>query len=138
MYSDGLTDEFWAPLRDAVPSFATDWDRFRQSAGYDVEAPGFNLTRLTRHLAQRVRDGERDELAWFGAALERIVGSVIGNDDLLTFLRLDVLESLIMYAEEFDVAMSVIYAALGPRTREQWPPAYRWMTGHDWPPAAAS
>jgi hypothetical protein len=69
-----FTDASWAPLREAVPSFADEWSAFIAQPGYDPLDASQNAIEFRMHLADMV-SVDPEALGPLFAAMERLFPS---------------------------------------------------------------
>lgn len=125
-----LTDDDWAPLREAVPGFAARWGEVVADSCYDPTIPHCSLNELARFVAQEVLMRAPHELAVIGEVLEPMCdrAALLDDDALLGLLRVGFFENLILHADGLGIPLTRVQPVLcGPRTREQWDRAIGWL-----------
>jgi hypothetical protein len=118
-----LTDDDWAPLRDAVPAFAKRWAEITSDADYDPTIPSATLDEFAQFVAATALREHPDEVEALGAAIEALYTRAALTDDesLEGLLTVGLLESLIDVADEHGIALTRLGPLLrGPLTRDQW------------------
>jgi hypothetical protein len=118
-----LTDDDWAPLRDAVPAFRERWAEVMADADYDATIPAATLDEFAQFVAVTGLRDHADEIEALGDAIEVLYASAAVTDDesLEGLLTVGLLESLIDVADEHGIPLTRLIPLLrGPRTRDQW------------------
>jgi len=115
-----LTDDDWAPLRDAAPAFGPIWARTIAERFYDPSIPSL------RNFADFVV-GEllvcHEDVTNLAAALENLYADAAASDDvaLRELLTVSFLEGMISEADDLGVPLTWVQPLLvGPRTCECW------------------
>ena len=119
------TDEGWADLRAAVPSFAHHWQSFMAAPSYDPGLPSVNIEELATHLVQTQNTVEYNDLA---EALERLFAEYPADASGMV-LTIGFLETLISTAEEAALPLQSFHAPLGPLSRRAWEHAFAYTRG---------
>ena len=123
------TDDDWAVVRDAVPSFAAAWAAFVADGSYDPSLPYCNVHEFTRHVVENVVRQRPEELAALADVLEvELTKAMLRDDeDYAGFLTVGVLEGLIEAADECGMPLTRLVPLLrGARTRRHWEEAIAW------------
>ncbi len=117
-----LTESDFAPLLQAVPSYAPQWARDREDA--PPESIAFEITMwLAVHLADRLAAGDETELGAFFEALDRLYR--MDNPEMDDQLTVGLLESFIYAAERRGVNLSRISTHItGSEALAGWEAAY--------------
>ena len=118
-----LTDEDWAVIRAAVPSFAETWLAITQDSSYDRTLPFVSIHELARHIVRRVIREYPEELQSLSDTLEYefTVAALDDREDYAGLLRVGLLEGLIETADEIGLPLTRVGPLLrGPRTRGHW------------------
>ena len=117
-------DAFWAPLRDALPSFAERWSTFTARPGYDpLEGPQ-NITEFESHLGD-FEDADLDSLGPLFVVMERLYTD--WHPEMHEVLTIKVLENLTHAADERGIDLRRLARLLpGPKTRAAWRQALMW------------
>ena len=120
-----LTESDFAPLLEAVPSYAPQWAQDRE--GVPPESIPFELTMsLAWHLADRVAAGDETELGAFFGALDSLYRT--GNHEMDDRLTVGLLESLIIAAEAREVNLGRISAHItGAEALAGWEASYAYI-----------
>lgn len=119
-----VPDASWAPLRDAIPSFAESWDAYRSSSLYSPEETFSSLNELARHVFERVRAGDTGELPAFFDAVERLYADA--DDSFEEAIRIGLFEYLQLQAHQSGVPLVTFVRWLGPVSREGWEGGLKW------------
>ena len=128
-----MIDEEWAPLREAVPSFAARWAEVVARRDYDP-ADNCNRFEFTAHLEELLDSSGVEALLPLAAALESLYARVaLGIPDERTAEELD---NLLTISVQEDVAHALDERGLdlrkwashfeGPRTLDGWRRALAW------------
>ena len=119
-----LTDESWAPLREALPSFDQRWREYVARSDYDPSDAGVNAIEFELYLNDVLR-ADLDAVAPVLAAMERLYSGA--HQALRNLLTIGVLEHLINAAEEAGIDLRRLALMLpGPETRAAWREALAW------------
>jgi len=117
------TDALWAPLREAMPSFAEHWRAYTAQPGYDPLHVGLNVIELSSHVEGLVRSNP-DALGPLFAVMERLY---IAEPELRDLMTIDVLEAVTGAADEQGIDLRRLARLLpGPETRAAWREALAW------------
>ena len=118
-----LTDALWAPLREALPSFAERWRAYTARPDYDPLDAGLNVIEFSSHVDDVVR-ANPDALGPLFAVMERLYVTHPVLRDLLT---INVLEAVTGAADEQALDFRRLARLLpGPETRAAWLDALAW------------
>jgi len=141
-----FTDDAWAPLRDAMPSFAAHWSAFTSRSNYDPLYAGQNAIEFEFHLEEVLR-ADPESFRPLLVVMERLY--LTADSSLRDLMTIKVLETLTKHAEEVGVDLRRIARMLpGPETRAAWREALAWTHPEctwdderglvpDWPPPVA-
>lgn len=99
-----VSDDLWAPLRAAVPSFAERWRAFASSPWYEADA-SFGVSELARHMVDEVAANRVGEVAPFFAALEDLLA--VADEELYNVLTIGLLEDLVHEADRRGISLAV-------------------------------
>ena len=117
------TDALWAPLREAVPSFAEHWRAYTAQPGYDPLHVDMNVIEFSSHVEDLVR-ANPDALGPLFAVMERLY---VADPELRDLLTINVLEAVTGAADEQGVDFRRLARLLpGPETRAAWREALTW------------
>jgi hypothetical protein len=117
------TDALWAPLREALPSFAERWRAYTAQPGYDPLHVDMNVIELSSHVEDLVRTNP-DALGPLFAEMERLYAA---DPELRDLLTINVLEAVTGAADEEGVDFRRLARLLpGPETRAAWHEALTW------------
>ena len=117
------TDDDWAPLRDAVPSYR---DRWNEASAYDWHDPAdpTNVQELAHHLVQHSAVSRVEEMETFFDALGVLYDGA--GDELYDLLTVGLLEDIIHVAQDEGVGAGALIERLTrlalrhPSVREPW------------------
>jgi hypothetical protein len=126
---ESLSDDDWAVIRTAVPSFAAEWLAITHGYSYDAKLPFISIHELAKHIVERVVREHPEEIESLADTLEYefTLASLRGRDDYVGLLRVGLLEGLIEVADDVGMPLTRIVPLLrGTRTREQWNAAIAW------------
>ena len=118
--SDGgmLSDDDWAPLRAAVPSFAARWNDFVAQPWYEPD-PSFSVSELARHLVAEAAAGRTTELPTFFTAVDDMLAHA--SDELCDLVTIGLLEDIVHEADAHGISLTAFdHAARGDRARQAW------------------
>jgi hypothetical protein len=118
-----LTDDDWAPLRDAVPAFAERWAEIMADEDYDPTIPSATLDEFAQFVVATALREHPDEVEELAGVIEALYARAAITDDesLEGLLTVGLLESLIDVADEHGIALTKLRPLLrGTRTRDQW------------------
>ena len=122
-----LTDDDWAPLRTAVPSFAERWRAFVAQPWYEPD-PSYAVSELARHLVEEVSAGRAGELPDFFAALDALLGGA--SDELYDLATIGLLEDIVHEADRQGVKLAPFErAAKGSHARKAWTAVVKFIRG---------
>lgn len=120
-----ISDDVWAPLRAAVPSFAERWREHVGQSWYDDDA-SYGVSLLARHIVDELAAGREGELAPFFAALDALLADA--DEDLYNLLTIGLLEDLVHAAEAQGVALRAFERAVqGAHARAAWGAVIRFL-----------
>ena len=120
-----ISDDVWAPLRAAVPSFAERWNEHVAQPWYEDDA-SYGVSLLARHLVDEVAEGREGELTPFFAALDALLADA--GEDLYNLLTIGLLEDLVHAARARDVPLAPFERAIqGDRARAAWGAVIRFL-----------
>lgn len=125
-----LTDGDWAPLRDAVPSFADTWKSVVAESGYIDNLPSDGIRDFAQHVVENVVRQRPEEMRELADTLEaEFTKSMLRDDERYAgFLRVGFLEELIWACDERGMPLTRLTPLLrGPRTRQHWEEAIAWQ-----------
>lgn len=91
-----ISDDVWAPLRAAVPSFAQPWREHTSQSWYEDDA-SYGVSVLARHLVIEAAAGHVSELPPFFDALDVLL--VDASEDIHNLLTIGLLEDLVHEAD---------------------------------------
>ena len=113
-----LSDDVWAPLRAAVPSFAGRWAEVVGQPWYESDA-SYGVSELARHLVEEASAGRVSELAPFFTTLDHFLTGA--SEELYDLLTIGLLEDVVHEAERRDVNLKPFAAAAtGAHARPAW------------------
>jgi len=120
------SDDTWAPLREAVPSFAAQWASTIAQSWYDPTLGSANAYDLVVHMLALIQSGNHpDEQERFFAALEQALAA--GSENVREFLTIAFLEHFASEAEYRPIDFRAIQRRFaGPATRRAWLAALAW------------
>jgi hypothetical protein len=122
-----LTDDDWAPLRTAVPSFTERWRAFVAQPWYEPD-PSYAVAELAQHLADEVAAGRTSELPDFFAALDALLAGA--SDELYDLATIGLLEDLVHEADRRGVKLTIFErAAKGSHARTAWTAVVKFIRG---------
>jgi hypothetical protein len=127
-----LTDDDWAPLRAAMPSFAERWRAFVAQPWYESD-PSYDVAELARHLVDEAAAGRTTELPDFFAALDVLLADA--SDELYDLATIGLLEDLVHEADRQGVTLTLFErAAKGSHARKAWSAVVKFLRGEArWP-----
>jgi hypothetical protein len=127
-----LTDDDWAPLRAAMPSFAERWRAFVAQPWYESD-PSYDVAELARHLVDEAAAGRTTELPDFFAALDVLLAGA--SDELYDLATIGLLEDLVHEADRQGVTLTLFErAAKGSHARKAWSAVVKFLRGEArWP-----
>ena len=112
------SDDLWAPLRAAVPSFAERWREHTEQPWYEDDA-SYGVSVLARHLVDEVAAGRHSELTAFFAALDTVLTGA--DEELHNLLTIGLLEDVVHEADARGVALAPFERAIdGEHARSAW------------------
>src|SRR5690349_17747179 len=120
---ESLSDEDWAAIRAAVPSFAQTWLVFTQDSGYDQTLPFVSIHELATHIVERVIREHPEELQPLADALEYefTVAALHDREKYAGLLRVGLLEGLIEASDKIGMPLTRLTPLLrSARTRGHW------------------
>ncbi|MBW8771242.1 MAG: hypothetical protein JF589_15920, partial [Gemmatimonadetes bacterium] len=118
------TDDKWAALREAVPSFADHWRAYTAASSYNPLEVGQNIHEFGFHLDEVVAS-DPEALAPRFVAIEQILPSA--DEDLRELITINVLEQLAGAAEDAGVDLRRLARLFaGEETRRAWRDALTW------------
>jgi hypothetical protein len=120
------SDDTWAPLREAVPSFAAQWASTIAQSWYDPTLGSANAYDLVVHMLALIQSGNHpDEQERFFAALEQALAA--GSENVREFLTIAFLEHFASEGEQRSIDLRAIQRRFaGPATRGAWLAALAW------------
>jgi hypothetical protein len=122
-----LTDDDWAPLRSAMPSFAERWRAFVAQPWYESD-PSYDVAELARHLVDEAAAGRTTELPDFFAALDVLLAGA--SDELYDLATIGLLEDLVHEADRQGVKLTLFErAAKGSHARKAWSAVVKFLRG---------
>jgi hypothetical protein len=122
-----LTDDDWAPLRAAMPSFAERWRAFVAQPWYESD-PSYDVAELARHLVDEAAAGRTTELPDFFAALDVLLADA--SDELYDLATIGLLEDLVHEADRQGVTLTLFErAAKGSHARKAWSAVVKFLRG---------
>jgi hypothetical protein len=122
-----LTDDDWAPLRSAMPSFAERWRAFVAQPWYESD-PSYDVAELARHLVDEAAAGRTTELPDFFAALDVLLAGA--SDELYDLATIGLLEDLVHEADRQGVKLTLFErAAKGSHARKAWIAVVKFLRG---------
>jgi len=122
-----LTENDFAPLLNAVPSYAPVWDELKQGVRPELVAREFCLW-LADHVAERAAKGDFSQLDWLFAAVDQMLRTA--NEKLSNALVEGFLEDIIHFADIHGVDLSRIAVHInGNEVRPAWEAAYAYTKG---------
>jgi hypothetical protein len=122
-----LTDDDWAPLRAAMPSFAERWRAFVAQPWYESD-PSYDVAELARHLVDEAAAGRTTELPDFFAALDVLLAGA--SDELYDLATIGLLEDLVHEADRQGVTLTLFErAAKGSHARKAWSAVVKFLRG---------
>jgi hypothetical protein len=122
-----LTDDDWAPLRSAMPSFAERWRAFVAQPWYESD-PSYDVAELARHLVDEAAAGRTTELPDFFAALDVLLAGA--SDELYDLATIGLLEDLVHEADRQGVTLTLFErAAKGSHARKAWSAVVKFIRG---------
>lgn len=126
---ESLSDDDWAVIRAAVPSFAAKWLAITQESTYDATLPFVSIHELAEHVVEKVILEHPEDIDSLADTLEYefTLASLRSRDDYVGLLPVGLLEGLIEVADDVGMPLTRIVPLLrGTRTREQWNAAIAW------------
>jgi len=120
---ESLSDEDWAAIRAAVPSFAERWRAITEESTYDGTLTFVTIHELATHVVENVICERPEELQSLAEALEYefTVAALHDRERYAGLLRVGFLEGLIEAADEIGMPLTRLVPLLrGSRTREHW------------------
>ena len=122
-----LTDDDWAPLRAAVPSFAERWLAFVAQPWYEPD-PSYAVSELARHLVDEAVAGRSGELPGFFTALDELLAGA--SDELYDLATIGLLEDIVHEADRQGVKLTPFErAAKGSHARKAWAAVVKFIRG---------
>jgi hypothetical protein len=122
-----LTDDDWAPLRAAVPSFTERWRAFVAQPWYESD-PSYDVAELARHLVDEAAAGRTTELPDFFSALDVLLARA--SDELYDLATIGLLEDLVHEADRQGVKLTLFErAAKGSHARKAWIAVVKFLRG---------
>lgn len=119
-----FNDAFWAPLREALPSFTERWRAYTSQPNYDPLDGPQNMTEFECHLDDFV-DADVDSLGPLFVVMERLYTD--WHPEMHEVLTIKVLENLTHAADERGIDLRRLARLLpGPKTRHAWRQALMW------------
>ncbi|HKW09402.1 MAG TPA: hypothetical protein VJO33_03420 [Gemmatimonadaceae bacterium] len=118
-----VSDEDWAAIRAAVPSFADAWRAITQDSTYDGTLPFVAIHELARHVVEKTLREHPEEIERLADTLEYefTVAALNDREGYAGLLRVGLLEGLIEAADAVGLPLTRLVPLLrGTRTREQW------------------
>jgi hypothetical protein len=120
-----ISNDSWAPVRAAVPSFADSWSEHLRQPWYEDDA-SYGVSLLARHLVDEVAAGRESELPAVFAALAALLANA--GEDLHNLLTIGLLEDLVHAAEAKGVAPRAFEASIqGEHARAAWGAVIRFL-----------
>jgi hypothetical protein len=122
-----LTDDDWAPLRAAVPSFTERWRAFVAQPWYEPD-PSYAVAELAQHLVDEAAAGRTSELPDFFSALDVFLAGA--SDELYDLATIGLLEDVVHEADRRGVKLTPFdRAAKGSHARKAWTAVVRFIRG---------
>ena len=122
-----LSDDDWAPLRAAVPSFAERWQTFVAQPWYEDD-PSYGVSELARHLVDEAAARRTSELSSFFAALDDLLA--VASDELYDLATIGLLEDIVHEADRQAIALGPFErAAKGAHARKAWSTIVKFIRG---------
>jgi hypothetical protein len=122
-----LTDDDWAPLREAVPSFAERWRAFVALPWYESD-PSYTVSELARHLVEEAAAGRAGELPGFFTALDELLAGA--SDELYDLATIGLLEDVVHEADRQGVKLTPFErAAKGSHAKKAWTAVVNFVHG---------
>jgi hypothetical protein len=119
-------DEMLPYLVDACPSFAPEWEAFKQRWGEDLQYPA--LADFAWHLVEKLSNGATADLEAAFAAIERLYAE--GDEWVRNAVVVGVLESLQNTNKHSRTNPEQFRPYLGPKSECYWDELYRfWGDG---------
>jgi hypothetical protein len=112
------SNDVWAPLRAAVPSFAERWREHVTQPWYEDDA-SYGVSLLARHLVDEVTNGRVTELPRFFTELDTLLADA--DETLYNLLTIGLLEDLVHDADARGVELAPFERAIrGQSARSAW------------------
>lgn len=122
-----LTDDDWAPLRAAVPSFGERWRAFVELPWYESD-PSYAVSELAQHLVSEAAAGRTSELPAFFTTLDEVLASA--SDELYDLATIGLLEDIVHEADRQGVKLTLFErAAKGSHARKAWTAVVKFIRG---------
>jgi len=122
-----LTDDDWAPLRTAVPSFTERWRAFVAQPWYESD-PSYDVAELAKHLVDEAAAGRTAELPEFFSALDALLAGA--GDELYDLATIGLLEDVVHEADRRGVKLTQFErAAKGSHARKAWTAVVKFIRG---------
>ena len=130
-----LTDQDWAPLRDAVADYAPVWERIAGDSYYDATLPFCTIHAFAEFVVGHLLLCHRD-VEELGDTIEALYTEAMIRDDesLEGLLTVGFLEGLIDAADDLGLPLTRIQPLLvGRQTQDAWERAIAWQRpDHVW------
>ena len=123
-----ITNDIWAPLRAAVPSFAEPWREHVSQSWYEDDA-SYGVSLLARHLVDEAAAGRVSELPRFFAGLDAQLDDA--DEELYNLLTIGLLEDLVHAADAHGLELAPFERAIhGGRARSAWDAVIAFLRGN--------
>lgn len=120
---EAVTDADWAPIREAVPSFAATWRKTTEDSSYDDTLPFVSIHELAEHVVKQVIREHPEEVERLADTLEYefTIAALHDRERYAGLLEVGLLEGLIQAADSVGMPLTRLVPLLrGPRTRAHW------------------
>jgi hypothetical protein len=118
-----LTDDDWAPLREAVPSYRERWAEMVADSHYEPDLPYVTINDFAEFVALTVLRDHPDQVEDLVDTLEAMYtrAAITDDEEIEALLTIGLLEGLIEASDEHGFSLTRVNPLLrGPRTRLQW------------------
>ncbi|MFN2565127.1 MAG: hypothetical protein ABR499_08990 [Gemmatimonadaceae bacterium] len=125
-----LTDDDWAALREAVPSFGERWAEIVAESHYEPDLPYVTLHDFAEFIVVTALRDHADEVEDLADTLEALYtrAAITDDESLADLLTIGLLEGLIEAADEHGIPLTRLKPLLhGNRTREHWDRAFTYQ-----------
>jgi hypothetical protein len=131
-----LTDDDWAELRDAVPSFRERWAEIVGRSSYEPDLPYITIHDFAEFIALKALRDHPDEVEELADTLEAMYtrAAITDDESLEGLLTVGLLEGLIEAADEHGLPLTHLKPILRhERTRKHWDEAFAYQKdGYVW------